>query len=174
MTALVVYESMYGNTAAVAMAIADGIGEVAAAVEVGAAPMVLPAGIDLLVVGGPTHARGMSQETSRRDAGARADRPVVSKAIGIREWIERVQLTRSIEVAVFDTRVPGPAILWGSAAKAAGKALKQRGARLVVAPESFVLDGISGPRYDRMPPAELERAREWGRGFAGLLPIVDT
>jgi len=155
MSALVVYESMYGNTADVARAIAEGIGGTTVALEVGTAPAVLPADVDLLVVGGPTHARGMSQETSRRDAEARGDRPVVSRTVGIREWIERVQLARRVEAAAFDTRVPGPAILWGSAARAAAKALKDRGARVDVAPESFVLEGMTGSPYERMPSSEL-------------------
>ena len=56
---------MYGNTHAVADAIAEGIGseaEVRSVHEAGS----LPAGIDLLVVGGPTHMHGLSSGMSRK------------------------------------------------------------------------------------------------------------
>jgi flavorubredoxin len=68
---LVVYESMYGNRAAVASAIADGLA--ASGVEVRAWPVtevdateVAEAG--LLVIGGPTHAHGMTWATTRKTA----------------------------------------------------------------------------------------------------------
>ena len=79
MHALVIYESMFGNTEKVAAT----IGEALAAhgrtdvVEVGHAPDVIDDDIDLLVVGGPTHVHGMkSPEHARRrdEAGQRTDR----------------------------------------------------------------------------------------------------
>jgi hypothetical protein len=166
---LVVYESMYGNTAKVAAAIAEGLGPDAETVEVGAAPSVVPADVELLVVGGPTHAHGMSQPTSRHDAADRGDRAVVSRGNGIREWIASVSVDRPILYATFDTRVPGPKILWGSAADAAAKALRARGLREAHPPVSLVLDGLRGSPYDRLPEAELERARDLGRQLAGVL-----
>lgn len=61
MRALVVYESMFGNTEEVARAIGEGIAASmhADVVEVGAAPDTVPADVILLVVGGPTHAFSM-------------------------------------------------------------------------------------------------------------------
>ncbi|MFL6114535.1 MAG: flavodoxin family protein [Catenulispora sp.] len=61
MRALVVYESMYGNTRAVAEAVASGLRpayetEVKPAVDIGAADVDRA---DLLVVGGPTHVHGL-------------------------------------------------------------------------------------------------------------------
>src|SRR5690606_14826892 len=70
MRALVAFESMFGNTGLIAEAIADGLarhGEVETA-EVGTAPVLLPAEVDLLVVGGPTHAFGMSRPGTRSSA----------------------------------------------------------------------------------------------------------
>lgn len=58
-TALVVYESMFGNTARAAGAVAHGLREAGVrvdVVEVDAAPTALPEGLDLLVVAAPTHA----------------------------------------------------------------------------------------------------------------------
>ena len=66
MRALVVYESMYGNTKEIAAAVADGLSTrmPVQLTEVGAAPTLLADDIGLLVVGGPTHAHGMSKAES--------------------------------------------------------------------------------------------------------------
>ena len=70
MKALVVYESMYGNTHTVAAAIAEGLSGLAD-VEVvpveGASTERLEAA-DLIVVGGPTHAHSMSRPSTRKGA----------------------------------------------------------------------------------------------------------
>ena len=70
MRALVVYESMYGNTHLVADAIAVGLAPLGAVevVPVGGATDAVLAGADLLVVGGPTHVHGMSSAMSRKGA----------------------------------------------------------------------------------------------------------
>ena len=167
--ALVVYESMYGNTAAAAAAIAEGIGPDAAVVEVGGAPHALPADLELLVVGGPTHGHGMSQPASRESAQGRGQRPVLSRGLGIREWIAALSVDRPVGFAAFDTRVPGPMLLWGSAAGAAAKALAARGLVQAVPPTSLILDGLHGSPYDRLPEAELARALDLGRRLADLL-----
>jgi hypothetical protein len=67
MKALLVYESLFGNTEAVARAIADGLSlEMEVAVhEVGEAPTVITEFIDLVVVGGPTHAFSLSRPGTR-------------------------------------------------------------------------------------------------------------
>ena len=71
MKALVIYESMYGNTAAVASPIADRIAR--SGVEAHARPVTeagpaQAAEADLLVVGGPTHEHGMSRPSTRKTA----------------------------------------------------------------------------------------------------------
>ncbi|HEX2369421.1 MAG TPA: flavodoxin domain-containing protein [Acidimicrobiia bacterium] len=65
MKSVVVYESVYGNTAAVAEAIASGLrahGDVDLR-AVGDEPAVA----DLLVVGAPTHGHGLPTTTSRKE-----------------------------------------------------------------------------------------------------------
>ena len=70
MQVLIVYESIFGNTHRVAGAIARGIRDAAAGTVVNCVPVSratpdLVAAADLLVVGGPTHARGMTFTRSR-------------------------------------------------------------------------------------------------------------
>ena len=70
MHTLVVYESMYGNTRAIAKAIGEGArssGDVTV-IPAGDSTAELVAWADLVIVGGPTHARGLSTEASRRSA----------------------------------------------------------------------------------------------------------
>jgi hypothetical protein len=162
-TALVVYESMFGNTRDVAEAVADGLRssgrwEVLAR-EVGHAPTTL-AGFDRLIVGAPTHALTLSGTRSRADAGRQADRPLVSDGIGVREWIERLDVAdgRTV-VATFDTRIRKP-LLFGSAARAARRRLRGRGLRCDEAVSFWVRD-IRGPLAD----GEVERAGAWGARF---------
>ena len=176
MRALVVYESMFGNTEVIARAIGEGLaGDAGDAtvevVEVGAAPTTTPAGVDLLVVGGPTHAHGMSKPESRADSTRRAgDRLVVSRGIGIREWLETLRgRSTPVAAAAFDTRIKGPGILWGSAAKGADKHLRGLGFRPVAGPESFLVEGPTGPLFDRLVDGETDRARRWGEMLAAGL-----
>jgi len=175
MRALVVYESMFGNTEVIARAIAEGLrGDAADAtvevVEASAAPPSIPADLDLLVVGGPTHAHGMSKPETRADSARRAGDRLVSRGSGIREWIETLQGgSAKVAAAAFDTRIKGPGVLWGSAAKAADKLLRGLGMRSAARPESFLVEGPTGPLFDRLVDGETDRARRWGETLAAGL-----
>jgi hypothetical protein len=174
MRALVVYESMFGNTQAIARAIADGLGtrlEVEI-VEVGTAPAALPANLDLLVVGGPTQAHGMTDPESRRSSSTKTKLPLVSTGIGIREWLKALGGgTPALGAAAFDTRLKGPGLLWGSAAKAADDQLRRIGLNIVAPPESFLIKGPLGPVHDVLLPGEADRARRWGEQLAAGLAV---
>jgi hypothetical protein len=158
---LVVYESMFGNTQQVAQAIAAGLAERAQVelVEVGSAPTSTGDDLDLLVVGGPTHARGLSGRDTRRDAMDHATLPVVSQRIGLREWFDSLRSRPNVLAAAFDTRFDESRWLGGSAAHVAAAQLRRHGFRLLTAPRSFFVLGMSGP----LAGGELERARHWGR-----------
>jgi hypothetical protein len=169
--ALVVYESMFGNTQTIAVAVADGLSVrmTVDLVEVGAAPSAVSADVDLLVVGGPTHAFGMTRPNTRQDAAKQAGRPVVSQGVGIREWIEGLAAgSVRVPVATFDSRVRRPR-LPGSAAHRAAKRLRGLGARLVLPPESFWVNGTPGPILD----GEEERARQWGLRLAAAVASAE-
>src|SRR6478735_1788165 len=101
MRAVVVYESMYGNTHVVADAIADGLREHAEVVIVPVrdADSADVAGADLVVVGGPTHVHGMTRESTRVSAVTAAAKPGAeltldagddpdTYSVGLREWFE--------------------------------------------------------------------------------------
>ena len=68
MKALVVYESLFGNTEQVAQAITRGLSEhlEVELVEVSKAPLVITEPLTLIVIGGPTHAFSMTKESPRK------------------------------------------------------------------------------------------------------------
>ena len=166
MTALVVHESHWGNTRAVAQAIADGltdsdVGPVQV-VDVGSAPSPLPDGVDLVVLGGPTHAFSMSRPTTRHDAHDRGAEPG-HEGRGIREWLATLPAGGpGCSVATFDTRAEQVRRLPGSAARSAARFVTRHRLGRMVATESFYVEDSPGPLVD----GELERARAWGRALA--------
>ena len=168
MRALVVYESMFGNTRAVARAISEGIASTmpVEAVEVGSAPIALPDDVALLVVGGPTHAHGMTTRQSRSNAAGRTGEPLVSPGSGLREYLASMRADPGVVAAAFDTRIKGPMLFTGSAATSATKQLQKVRFKSVEPPRSFVLEGATGPLVDRMSNDELEAARTWGANLA--------
>ena len=166
MHALVVYESMFGNTQAIADAIAAGLssGIRVEAVEVGVAPVTTDDDVALVVVGGPTHAFGMSRPQTRQDAARQATAGLVSGGIGLREWLAALQGPAGVAAATFDTRISKPR-LPGSAARAAEKRLRRLGLRIVAPAASFYVEGTSGP----LQAGEQERARRWGEALGSKL-----
>ena len=164
MRALVIYESMFGNTKRIALAIADGLSQHMAveAIEVSVAPLALGDDVDLLVVGGPTHVHGMTSGFTRTQAEKQATSQLVSEKLGMREWLEESQPTdRSLKAAAFDTRIKGAEILTGSAAHGYQKRLHTAGYAVVREPESFFI-ATKAPQDDALLPGEVERARAWG------------
>jgi Flavodoxin len=177
MRALVIYESMFGNTKRVAGAIADGIASqcLVETVEVSHAPIEIPDDIDLLVVGGPTHVHGMTTVRTRTSAHERTPGALVSPGIGIREWLDQARpAAPDIPTAAFDTRINGPAWLTGSAAGGFAKRLRSAGFRLLAPARSFLV-AKDGPIDDLLIEGELEGARAWGAALAAqAAPVRET
>ena len=166
MSALVVVETYFGNTRHLADVVAnglrnDGIDTVVVAVE--DAPTQLDDGIELLVIGAPTHDLGLSTAESRQAACARQGHS--APMIGVREWMGLVTVP-SIPplVAVFDTRTGYP-WLPGSAAAQASACLSSRGFPVIPARETFRVQGITGPLNE----GEDDRAERWTTVVAARL-----
>lgn len=163
MRALVVHESMFGNTEKVAMAIADGLRDTFEVVlaEAHDAPTDLAVGWDLVVLGGPTHAFGMSRASTRKSAEEQGAPAGMQHRRGIREWLAAASGDVKLPAAAFDTKVAKPN-LPGSAAHKAARRFRNLGWRLQRPPESFLVEGMSGP----LVPGELDRARAWAQDLA--------
>jgi hypothetical protein len=165
---LVVFESMFGNTAQIAEAVAGGLAGAGApgvaVVAVDETPRKPPDDVDLVVVGGPTHAFGMTRPRTRQDAAARPG-AVSTGQIGIREWLESVEMPRAgIPAAAFDTRIRKPRVP-GSAARGAARRLRSLGLEVVVPPETFWVRDTDGP----LDEGERERACDWGAALAARM-----
>jgi Flavodoxin len=165
MRALVVYESMFGNTRVAATNIADGL---RADYEVTLVPVAeatpeLVAAADLVVAGAPTHMHGLSGTSSRRmaaeaaakeDSGLRLDPD--ARGPGMREWLNDLGHRDGL-AAAFDTRINGVGVFTGRASRRIAKLLKRHGYRLVAAPQSFLV-GSQNTLLD----GEASWARRWG------------
>lgn len=171
MRALVVYESMFGNTHDIAEHVAEGLRTVHEVTVVAACEAVGSdvSGYDLVVVGAPTHAHGLPSPSSRHSAedvaakDAALDLDVDVSAPGVREWLDALDGVGHRHAAAFDTRVDGPALVMGRASKGIAKRLGRHGFHVVMEPESFLVD-----RHNHLRDGEAERAAEWGRALAYL------
>jgi flavodoxin len=147
MKALIVYDSVYGNTEKIAGAMAEAItpsGEVKALRAGEANPSELES-LDLLIVGSPTH----------------AGRPTAA----VQDFLNKVtqQSLKGIKVAAFDTRISKKIVgVFGYAAGRIANNLKKKGGVLIASPEGFFVTGGQGP----LKEGELERAAAWAEGFS--------
>ncbi len=171
MNAVVVYESVYGNTRAVAEAVSDGLGGADVLPSHEAADRA--AGADLLVVGGPTHMHGLTTTRSRQmaadavheDGGAHVE-PGATEEPGLRAWLRDLPSSEGAHATAFDTRLDKSPWLTGVASRGIAKRLRARGYD-VLSTESFLVEDSEGPLED----GELDRARGWGRELARSLAV---
>ena len=151
MKALVIYDSVFGNTEQVAQAIGKALGpsEDVEVLQVGDVKPGQMAGLDVLIVGSPTRAFRPTPATSNLLKGIPAND------------------LQGVKVAGFDTRIAvdekTPAILrflakiFGYAAEPISAKLVKKGGELAIAPEGFFVGGTEGP----LTEGELERAADW-------------
>ena len=158
MKAVVVYESLWGNTAAVAHAIAEGIGPDASALTTDAATPEVVGDADLLVAGAPVLGFSLATEKMRESvAGSEAGAPQPPDLAhpSMRSWLEGLPHGQG-RAAAFETRI------WWSPRGATGdiqKGLAGAGFATLGKPHKFVVTDKYGPLRE----GELDRAREWGR-----------
>ena len=176
MRALVVYESMYGNTRVIAGGVADGL---RATCEVTLVPVAgvtwdLLAGADLLVVGGPTHMHGMSSAKTRRTAAQAAAKEDSGLSLdpdargpGVHDWLKSLGERHAL-AAAFDTRLDSvPPAFSGRASRGIGRLLKRHGCRLIAAPESFLVTP-----QNTLLDGEDSRARRWGAALGVIATSI--
>ena len=153
MKALVVYDSVFGNTEKVAQAIGDALGapEDVSVLRVGDMASEQLANVKVLIVGSPTRAFSPTPATKAML------RAIPAKALN------------GIKVAAFDTRfsvedtnsrlLRAIVKVFGYAAKPIADRLKRKGGDLVLAPEGFYVQDSEGP----LKEGELERAAAWAK-----------
>ena len=153
MKALIVYDSVFGNTEQIAKAIGDSLADLTSTevVKVSEAKLEQLQGTGLLIVGSPT----------------RAFKP--TKAIV--DFLIQIPSNglKGINVAAFDTRVNtedvnsrilnGFVRIFGYAAKPIADKMQKKGGNLVLPPEGFFVKDNEGP----LKEGELERAAEWAK-----------
>jgi flavodoxin I len=146
MKALIVYDSVYGNTEKIAKAVAEAItptGEVKMLQTGEANPSELES-LDLLIVGSPIH----------------GGRPTP----GVQDFLNKTtqQSLKDIKVAAFDTRATSKfAKIFGNAAGRIARQLTKKGGVLIASPEGFFVTGTKGPLRE----GELERAAAWAKSI---------
>ncbi|MGY1601613.1 hypothetical protein [Geodermatophilus sp. SYSU D00815] len=168
-SALVVYESLFGDARTVAQAVAQGLSGTmpAGVVAAAAAPAEVGPDVALLVVGGPTHGFGMPKQATREGAEKQYGVHVEDPTTGLREWLSSVRLPAGIAAAAFDTRMDHPRLLvkMDHASRQEEKLLEERGATLLAGAEHFRVTDARGPLAD----GEEARALRWGADLGRAL-----
>ena len=165
MRAIVVYESMFGNTRQIADAIAVGLADAAevTVVNVNHVESEDVESADLVLVGGPTHVHGMSRPSTRAEAEKWTLDPAKKVSLesgapgrGIREWLDNEVIVPK-NFATFATRVDWPIAVSGNAAAQIDRELHRRGSHRLMAAENFVVTKDS-----ELGDGEIDRAKAWG------------
>jgi len=147
MKALVVYDSVYGNTEEIARSIGEAIGidsKVIKAENSGSADLE---SVELLIIGCPTY----------------GGRPTPK----MKEFLDTIKdiSLKDVKVAAFDTRFPATWVkIFGFAAGKIEKRLKSQGGKSVIKPEGFYVSGTKGPLVE----GEYERAAQWAKNIPGM------
>jgi flavodoxin len=146
MKALIVYDSEFGNTEHIALAVTEALRTLGTvgSIRASVARATDLDGVDLLLLGCPTQ-------------GWRATKDMQAFLDSL-----ATQKPRGIAVACFDTRFAKPRWMTGSAAGVMAKCLRHAGLSPLVPAESFFVEGTEGP----LVRGELERAATWARSVA--------
>jgi len=156
MQAIVVYESHWGNTAAIAEAIAEGIGNGARAMSTSEATAAVVAEAELVVAGSPVMAFNLPSDRMRATMATdkKAPTPPDLSHQSLQDWLRGLSL-RHGSAAAFETRLRFSP---GGATGAIERALERAGYRVIAPAGKFIVKGSYGPLRE----GEAERARQWG------------
>jgi len=174
---MVVYESLWGNTGAVARAIAEGLGP---DTIVGRTSEITPesaADATLLVVGAPVHALGLPTARSVASVAANLVEPgEVPPTTGhplMRDWVAAIPQAAHAAVA-FDTRIAG--LLGRGGVSSLERRLRSRGRRVVQHGEGFIIINQRAIHASGslLREGELARATQWGTHLASLVRVPPT
>lgn len=153
--ALVVYFSRFGNTQKVAETLAEEFQAIGSARTLSTDQLTANQlqGVDLLVVGTPTHKMNLPETV----------RPVL-------EQLPR-RVLRGVPIAAFDTSYEMSALLARfSAAKKLNRKLRKLGGKALLPPQTFHVAGREGPLLE----GELESARQWAKSILDLFKDHNT
>ena len=161
MKVVVVYESHWGNTAAIAKAIAEGIGIEAVALSTSEASNAVIADADLIVAGAPVLGFSLPTEAMIKSLGQNLGKDVAAPDLShpsMRAWLEALPPGNG-RSAVFETRIS-----WspGGSTKAILRELEKAGYRPVAEAHRFIVKD----RYGPLKEGELDRAKLWGAELA--------
>lgn len=153
MNALVIYDSVFGNTERIARSIAAALGEDTVAQNVSAVTAADLNGIDILFVGSPT--RGFKPT------------PAITAFLASLP----AEALKGVKAAAFDTRIPLDSIKnpifrlivkkGGYADRIIAKALAAKGAALAIPSDGFIVLASEGP----LKEGERDRAAVWARSI---------
>ncbi len=148
MKALIIYDSLYGNTEQIAKAIAGGIGAEAKVVKVGEVKAEDFAVYPYIIIGSPTQGGRTTQ--------------------AIKAFLDSLtaESLKDKRFAAFDTRIKGWAKIFGWAAPRIEKVIKDKGGNTTAQPQGFYVKGTKGP----LAEGELERATTWAKAIVAGVP----
>jgi len=148
MKALIIYDSLYGNTEQIAKAIGGGIGAEAKVVKVGEVKAEDFAAYPYIIIGSPTQGGRTTQ--------------------AMRTFLDNLtaESLKGKRFAAFDTRIKGWAKIFGYAATRIESAIKGKGGNTTAQPQGFIVKGTKGP----MMEGEVERATTWVKAIVAGVP----
>lgn len=172
MDTVVIYESMWGNTADVARAIAAGLGDGVLALTTEAATPELIADARLIVAGAPVHGLNLPTDGTRATAAKKTEgKPGPHADVSgpsMRSWLEALPAGERY-CAAFDTGVRGP--LGHGAAPAIMTRMEALGYTAIDEPKTFTVALIT--RINKtgalLLPGQEEKAFAWGAKLASLM-----
>jgi flavorubredoxin len=144
---IIIYHTVYGNTAKAAEAIRDGIKETGLEVELRHVNDVKPESVtpfDVIIIGSPTHRGGMSEEMK-----------------GLVSGLKKLDL-RGKKGGAFDTRYVGEEV---GALAAIETSMRELGIDVIVPGSPVGVEGAEGP----IAEGELPKCKEFGQAIAGKL-----